>query len=289
MKKKSQVRRKILHRFKILIIILLFIVGISGLLYPYISDAWNRHLNRGTIGNYDSIVEQTNEENRNAIWEAAQEYNRNHPINTLYDAFSDAGKAEDSSEYDHVLNVNGEGMMGYLEIPGIDTTLSIYHGIRSDVLRQYVGHLPGTSLPVGGKGTHAVLSAHRGLPSAKLFTDLDKLKKGDQFYIYVLNHALAYEVDQIKIVTPENVEDMAIDPEQDYVTLVTCTPYGVNTHRLLVRGHRIDFPEEVKKADPLKVDGRRRNDRLWIAAAAAGVILVVLFIVRRRRKKRGQI
>ena len=287
MGKKKQASRKIFHKLKILLIILCFTVGVLGLLYPYISEAWNRHLNRGTIGNYDRIVKQTDEKRKNELWKAAKVYNRKHPVNTLYDAFSGEKKSNADSEYEKVLNVNGEGMMGYLEIPAIDMTLSIYHGTSAKVLRQYVGHLPGTSLPVGGKGTHAVLSAHRGLPSAKLFTDLDQVKKGDLFYIYILDHAMAYEVDQIKVVTPDRVEDMAIDPEQDYVTLVTCTPYGVNTHRLLVRGHRTAFPAKPDTAAPRNASGMNWKYLIW-AGIAAAVIILFLAGYRRRKRKRTQ-
>jgi sortase A len=192
-------------------------------------------------------------------------------------------KAE-KSVYDKTLDVTGTGIMAYVDIPKVNTTLPIYHGTEDSILQVAVGHIPGTSLPVGGKGTHAVISGHRGLPSAKLFTDIDRLREGDTFMIQVLDETLTYEVDQILTVLPDDVSALAIDPNKDYVTLVTCTPYGVNSHRLLVRGHRI--PNKVK--DARVVAEASRVDAMIVAPIIAVFLFIILLLVsavyRRLRK-----
>ena len=213
--------------------------------------------------------------------EEAQEYNQS-LVNTtkLYDPFSTTGKP--SKEYMNLLNVSKDGMMAYLQIPKIDVKLPIYHSTNNGVLQKGVGHMEGSSLPIGGTSTHAVLSGHRGLPNSKLFTDLDKMKVGDIFYISVLGDTLAYEVDQIKTVLPSQTDDIEIVDGEDYVTLVTCTPYSVNTHRLLVRGKRTDYKEAIKKT-PNEVN----NDihipyEVKLAFLSFIIIGIIIFIWRRR-------
>ena len=193
---------------------------------------------------------------------------------------------EERKEYESLLNVGGNGIMGYISIPDIDVELPIYHGTDNAVLTIGAGHLEGSSLPVGGTGTHAVITGHRGLPRAKLFTDLPKISEGSIFQITVLNKTLTYEVDQILTVLPDEVESLEIDPQQDYVTLVTCTPYGINSHRLLVRGHRIDNPESVVSAEAGQID--KRIVAAYTCIPILLVVLVLLFIKGQRRHKAKQ-
>lgn len=181
---------------------------------------------------YSESVSGITEKEYEQILESARQYNVSHPLNWNF-------TASDKQEYEKELNFNNNGIMGYIEIPKIDVKLSIFHGTDESVLETSIGHLEGSSLPVGGLGTHSVLSGHRGLPSARLFSDLDKLKEGDTFTTHILNETLTYKVDQIRVVEPTDLSSLISDPNQDFVTLVTCTPYGINTHRLLVRGHRI--------------------------------------------------
>lgn len=270
---------------------LLFLIGLSILLYPMVSDAWNRYRDSLLISNYSSSVSSDdNSEKIDSMWKAAQEYNEQIKQESVPDAFSVRDGQTDST-YESLLNLNGDGMMGYVEIPVIDVSIPIYHYTTDESLEKGAGHLFGSSLPVGGKSTHCILSAHRGLPSAKLFTDLNLVEEGDVFYLHVLGKTLAYEVDQILTVLPEQTESLGITDGDDYVTLVTCTPYAVNTHRLLVRGIRTKYvEEEVTKNDetiPQKlaiVDPKR----VLAGGAAALVILILLIylIVRRKDKKR---
>lgn len=270
---------------------LLFLIGLSILLYPMVSDAWNRYRDSLLISNYSSSVSSDdNSEKIDSMWKAAQEYNEQIKQESVPDAFSVRDGQTDST-YESLLNLNGDGMMGYVEIPVIDVSIPIYHYTTDESLEKGTGHLFGSSLPVGGKSTHCILSAHRGLPSAKLFTDLNLVEEGDVFYLHVLGKTLAYEVDQILTVLPEQTESLGITDGDDYVTLVTCTPYAVNTHRLLVRGIRTKYvEEEVTKNDetiPQKlavVDPKR----VLAGGAAALVILILLIylIVRRKDKKR---
>lgn len=270
---------------------LLFLIGLSILLYPMVSDAWNRYRDSLLISDYSSSVSSDdNAEKIDSMWKAAQEYNEQIKQESVPDAFSVRDGQTDST-YESLLNLNGDGMMGYVEIPVIDVSIPIYHYTTDESLEKGAGHLFGSSLPVGGKSTHCILSAHRGLPSAKLFTDLNLVEEGDVFYLHVLGKTLAYEVDQILTVLPEQTESLGITDGDDYVTLVTCTPYAVNTHRLLVRGIRTKYvEEEVTKNDetiPQKlavVDPKR----VLAGGAAALVILILLIylIVRRKDKKR---
>ena len=214
---------------------LLFLVGLSILLYPMISNTWNKYRDSKLISKYSSSVfSNEKSEKIESMWKAAEKYNEQIKQESVPDAFSIRDGKTDST-YESLLNLNGDGMMGYVEIPVIDVKVPIYHYTTEESLQKGAGHLFGSSLPVGGENTHCILSAHRGLPSAKLFTDLNLVEKGDVFYLHVLDRTLAYEVDQILTVLPEETESLAIKDGADYVTLITCTPYAVNTHRILVR------------------------------------------------------
>lgn len=227
------------------------------------------------MDNYDKKAAEMSQKEINDALEKAREYNRELLGNVvLTDPFDPDAVKKQNEDYDNLLNIAGDGVMGSVEIPSIDVYLPIYHGTDSESLEKGAGHLENSSLPVGGKGTHSIISAHTGLPSAKMFDNLTEVKEGDVFYIHVLNRTLAYEVDQIKVVLPENVSDLLIDKNKDYVTLVTCTPYGINSHRLLVRGTRIPY-KEAKKKDNLK----KKGNTMWKAYALMLVLAVVLIIL----------
>ena len=261
---------------------LIFLSGLIGVFYPTFSDLWNQYRQSKLISNYVEVTKQMSEEDYSAWWNAAKEYNEN-----LDPAFRDAFKGQDPDPQDpywSMLNVNGDGIMGYIEIPKISVRLPIYHGTGDDALQHGVGHLAGTSLPVGGSGTHAVLSGHRGLPSALLFTDLDQLEEGDLFILYILGEKLVYSVDQIDVVLPDEVSSLQAQDGHDYVTLITCTPYGVNTHRLLVRGERTEVPEE--EIPTVTVTEQVVQSFGWkgkLAAAIIGVIVAILLIAAMRK------
>ena len=224
-----------------IILIILFLIGLSLLLYPTFADYWNSLTQSAVVASYIEQVALMDDDTYESIWREAKEYNAG-----LLERYNNFTLTEEQAEkYDALLNIGGDGVMGYIEIPSIDVHLPIYHGTDDAVLQIAVGHLEWTSLPVGGESTHCVLSGHRGLPSARLFTDLDQLKEGDYFMLNILDETLTYEVDQIRIVEPEEVEELTIIEGRDLCTLVTCTPYGVNSHRLLVRGHRVDNLEEA--------------------------------------------
>ena len=267
------------------LLILVLLAGLSLLLYPSVSDYWNSFHQTRAIATYAEKVANLNQDQYDEIWAAAESYNASLTDRVNAYLLSDAQK----EEYQQLLNVSGLGVMGYIEIPSIDCSLPIYHGTEESVLQIAVGHLEWSSLPVGGESTHCVLSGHRGLPSAKLFTNLDKLREGDIFLLRILDEVLTYEVDQILIVEPQEVGALQIVEGQDYCTLVTCTPYGINTHRLLVRGHRIDNVEEAKTvrvtADAIQIEP------LLVAPVVAIPILLLLLILlllpKQPRKKHG--
>ena len=278
---------------------LVFLIGAGILFYPTVSDLWNNYRNQQLISEYTEVVETMESEDFSEIWAEAREYNAQHKVNTILDAFDEEeGDYVLSHPYDQVLNPTGNEIMGYLEIPKISVKLAIYHGIGTEALENGCGHIEGTSLPIGGVGTHSVLSAHRGLPSAKLFTDLDQLEIGDLFYITVLDEKLAYKVDQILTVLPEETDDLAIEEDKDLVTLVTCTPYGVNSHRLLVRGERTEYIPEEDTSTPSMIlrnplEGTNRSERLLVMGLMAFIIFLILFGIilkihdwRKRRKQR---
>jgi sortase A len=218
-----------------IILLFVFLLGLSLLLYPTVSNYWNSLHQSSMIASYSEDVAQLDNDSYEDVWNSAREYNEEIAERNFYLQLSD----EEREAYEEELNISGNGIMGYIEIPSIDVSLPIYHGTDEAILQIAVGHIEGSSLPVGGESTHCVLSGHRGLPSAKLFTDLDQLTEGDYFMLQVLDETLTYEVDQILIVDPNEVDALAIEEGKDYCTLVTCTPYGINTQRLLVRGHRV--------------------------------------------------
>lgn len=294
--KKKKKRRSWLWNF---MLFLVFLIGAGILFYPTVSDLWNNYRNQQLISEYTEVVETLESEDFSEIWAEAREYNAQHTVNTILDAFDEEeGDYVLSHPYDQVLNPTGNEIMGYLEIPKISVKLAIYHGIGTEALENGCGHIEGTSLPIGGVGTHSVLSAHRGLPSAKLFTDLDQLEIGDLFYITVLDEKLAYKVDQILTVLPEETDDLAIEEDKDLVTLVTCTPYGVNSHRLLVRGERTEYVPEEDTSTPSMIlrnplEGTNRSERLLVMGLMAFIIFLILFGIilkihdwRKRRKQR---
>ena len=266
---------------------LLFLVGLGILLYPTVSDKWNAYRQSQLISSYEEAVAELDEETYDEIWAAAHKYNE--ALWTKGDryTFSD----QDRAEYESLLNIAGNGIMGSIEIPSINCSLPVYHGPEEDVLQIAIGHLEGTSLPVGGEGTHCVVSGHRGLPSAKLFTNLDQIEEGDIFLLKILGETLTYEVDQILTVLPEEMEALNLARGEDYCTLVTCTPYGVNTHRLLVRGTRIEnLPEEEQEVqEPVEVQTAQESGMSAVTAvlvvAVPLVLAVVIWLLFRRRSR----
>lgn len=268
-----------------IVLILIFLVGLSLLLYPTVSDYWNSLHQSQAIVEYSRRVEEMDGELYEKLWNEAIEYNR--ALADRADRFEMT--RADRQEYESLLNVSGNGIMGYIEVPAINCSLPIYHGTNEAVLQTSIGHLEGSSLPTGGAGTHCVVSGHRGLPSARLFTNLDKLTEGDIFILKVLDQTLTYEVDQILTVDPYDLSALAIDPQQDYCTLVTCTPYGINTHRLLVRGHRVE--NRTQTQDITEARDISQVNPVLILSLAAGVIiiLIIILLVRARRKNRRNI
>lgn len=263
------------------ILVLLFVIGLSLLLYPALSDYWNSLHQSAAISDYAENVADLSKENYDELWTAAKSYNAS--LVPRFNAFLLTD--EQKEQYDSLLNVSGLGIMGYIEIPEINCSLPIYHGTDESVLQIAVGHISWSSLPTGGESTHCVLSGHRGLPSAKLFTNLDKLTEGSTFMLRVLDEVLTYEVDQILTVLPDEVDTLQIVEGEDLCTLVTCTPYGINSHRLLVRGHRIENVETAKNvrvtADAIQIEP------LLVAPAVAIPFLILLMIplFTKHRKK----
>lgn len=282
-----------------LVRLLIILLGVGILVYPSLSEYLSeRNASRATAS-YDDTVQKLEKQQMDELLAQAQAYNRQ-----LADAASgkaplsdDNGNPVTPENYWDLLNLNAAGMMAYITIPRLDTTIPIYHGTEEAVLQVGVGHLQNTSLPVGGESTHAALSGHRGLPTASLFTDLDQMQVGDQFYIKVLDRTLAYEVDQILTVLPTEMDALAIEPGQDYVTLITCTPYGINSHRLLVRGHRVPY-------DPQTAAAKQEAPRSWFQRLpmqyrhlliGLGVVLVIVvlrilvgLLLRKNRARRKQ-
>ena len=232
-------RNKTISTIITLVLAVFIMVGLGIMLYPSFSDWWNSLHASQSIAEYVTAVENIDDSELQAMLAKAREFNTRKRSGLVYE-MSD----EEYAEYESLLDISGTGIMGYISIPTINVNLPIYHGTSEEILQIAAGHLAASSLPVGGEGTHSIISGHRGLPSAKLFTDLDKLVVGDTFVISILNEKLTYRVDQIKVVLPEDVSELAIQSGKDYCTLVTCTPYGINTHRMLVRGHRVENEEE---------------------------------------------
>ena len=270
-----------------LILLLILLIGAGLIAYPSFANWWNSFHQSRAVASYAETAANMNTEEYERIISKSQAYNRKLSRSGILWTLDE----DEEKEYKEQLDIGTSGIMGYIDIPKIDVMLPIYHGIDESILQVAVGHIPGTSLPVGGEGSHCVVSGHRGLPSARLFTDIDKLVGGDSFTITVLNKTLTYEVDQIRTVLPTDLSDLQIEKGKDYVTLVTCTPYGINTHRLLVRGHRIENADGDASviADALQIEP------IYIVPFIAVPILILLIIgmfimtgmrTRRRREKR---
>ena len=264
-----------------ILLVCILLLGVGIFAYPTFSDYWNSFHQSQAVTSYVENVANLDTEQYEALWNEAVAYNKKLAKNGIQWNMTD----EEKAEYNKYLAVDDSGIMGYIDIPVIDCSLPIYHGTDESVLQVAIGHIEGSSLPVGGEGSHCVISGHRGLPSARLFTDLDKLVEGDIFILHTLDGTLTYEVDQIRIVEPTDLSDLQIEEGKDYCTLVTCTPYGINTHRLLVRGHRI----ENQNATDIRVSADATQvDPVQVAPFIATPILIVLLIwvfVGGRRKR----
>ncbi|WP_035884921.1 class C sortase [Kandleria vitulina] len=264
---------------------LMIFVGLCVMFYPVVSDMWNTYRNNLLISDYKKDVNDLSKKKADKIWNDAITYNKNHRQNFIKeDVFTNLRKRS-KSQYDSYLNISSNGIMGTIVIPKINVEIPIYHGTGEKELQTGVGHMEGTSLPVGGTSSHCVLSAHRGLPSAKLFTDLDKMKEGDMFFLHVLDKTLAYKVDAIFTVKPDETQNLSLVKGKDYVTLLTCTPYGVNTHRLLVRGIRTPYNKTQDQNVSILKDYR-----VWILIATIIVLIIVnaFIIIKNNRKKHSK-
>ena len=274
--------RLIRKHFTTILLVLILLTGVSLLLYPTVSDYWNSFHQSQAIASYVEAVAEIDNTDYEKMWQEAVAYNEKLKDNSGRWMPTD----EELEEYERLLNVSDTGIMGYIEIPKIKVSLPIYHGTDEAILQIAIGHIPGSSLPVGGKGTHCVVSGHRGLPSAKLFTALDQLEEGDLFMMRILDETLTYEVDQVRIVEPEELSDLEIDEDKDLCTLVTCTPYGINSHRFLVRGHRV----ENLKEDTIRVTADAQQiDPVMVAPAVAVPLILLLGIgawIGGRRRRR---
>jgi sortase A len=280
---------------------LIILIGIAVLVYPSLSEYLSQKNSSRAVSVYDDSVSRMETEEKQKMLEAAREYNRQLVESAGYEKprIDEHGNPVSLDSYEDILDVNGLGMMGYIAIPLLNETIPIYHGTDESVLQTGVGHLKNTSFPVGGASTHAVLSGHRGLPTASLFTDLDAMQEGDRFYIKVLDETLCYTVDRIVTVLPEETQELAIQPDGDYVTLVTCTPYGVNSHRLLVRGVRTPYTEETE-SEYAKSEEKRitfweqlpiQYRHMLLGACAIIIFLLVRFIVMlilKKTRKKGE-
>ena len=264
-----------------IIMVLFFFVGLLILLYPSISDFYNQKRQSKVIVDYEALLEKYSKKDYTELFEEADKYNQK--LASYKVPYLSYKKIEN---YNEILDVNETGMMGYISIDKIKVELPIYHGTSEQVLSVAVGHLEGSSFPVGGKGTHSVLSAHRGLPSSKLFTDLNKLEIGDIFTITILDRLITYEVDQIEIVEPSDLKKLEIDPEKDYVTLMTCTPYGINTHRLLVRGTRI---ENAKEKIYITTEAFKISNLIVTPLVALPIIFLLLLIIIFKPMEKNQL
>ena len=279
---------------------LMFLIGFGILVYPTVADQWNTYRQSRLISSYENRIQEMEPEDFTAEWEKARAFNDTLTQNSIYgDVFGEEDQELEDTDYWQILNVGGDGVMGYLSIPKINIKLSIYHGTYDEVLQTGVGHLNGTKLPIGGESTHSVLAAHRGLPSARLFTDIDQMEKGDMFYIHVLDETLAYQVDQILDMVDKDdyetlEEALRIQEGKDQVTLFTCTPYGVNSHRLLVRGTRVPYngEEEIEStpADTM-LEAVQNYYMLYLILGLSITLLIILlmrFLMKPKRKNKGR-
>lgn len=273
------------NKFVVILLIVVLLAGLSLLLYPVVSDYWNSLHQSQAIAAYVEAVTELDDGAYEERWKEAQAYNAALPGSQ--NRFQPG--EEEQRAYEQLLNITGNGVLGYVEIPRIDVLLPIYHGTDEEVLQVAVGHIEGSSLPVGGESTHCVISGHRGLPSSRLFTDLDQLTEGDLFILRMLDETLTYEVDQIHIVEPDDISLLGIEEGQDLCTLITCTPYGVNSHRLLVRGHRVENQETSNTlritADAMLVDPRLVTPMI-AAPILLALILLLLFHSRKGKKRK---
>lgn len=277
-----------------LVIGIIFLAGLSLLLYPFVANQWNNYRQKQLISGYEQVVsdkEAAEGIDYDAERKKAEDYNEALLPCVLPDSFALAESSGVDPVYMNTLNIVGDEMMGSVEIPKINIKIPIYHTTEEDVLNKGAGHLEGSSLPVGGANTHAVISAHRGLPSASLFTDLDQMKVGDHFLLHVLDETLCYEVDKISVVKPEDTSALAVEDGQDLVTLLTCTPYGVNTERLLVRGHRVPYVEEEVKEEKTVLSGSslHTNYLLWVfvGLSVTALFVFVLYLKETKLKRRA--
>ena len=276
---------------------LMFLLGFAILIYPTVSNQWNTYRQNQLISSYEELIGKMAEEDFTKEWEKANAFNDTIIHNNIFgDVFGENGDDIKNTEYWQILNVGNDGVMGYVSIPKINVKLSIYHGTADDVLQTGIGHLNGTKLPIGGESTHSVLAAHRGLPSARLFTDIDQLERGDMFYIHVLDETLAYQVDQILDMVDKDDNEtlrkaLQIEEGQDYVTLFTCTPYGVNSHRLLVRGTRVPYngEEEIEStAAESMLKSIQNYYMIYLILGLSVTLLVILlmkFLIKPGKKK----
>lgn len=277
-----------------LVICIIFLAGLSLLLYPFVSNQWNNYRQKQLLSGYEQVVSEKEAAegiDYDAERKKAEDYNEALLPCVLPDSFALAESSGVDPVYMNTLNIAGDEMMGSVEIPKINIKIPIYHTTEEEVLNKGAGHLEGSSLPVGGANTHAVISAHRGLPSASLFTDLDQMKVGDHFLIHVLDETLCYEVDKISVVKPEDTSALAVEDGQDLVTLLTCTPYGVNTERLLVRGHRVPYVEEEVKEEKTVLSGSslHTNYLLWVfvGLSVTALFIYVLYLKEIKLKRRA--
>ena len=266
-------------------IALMILVGLSVMFYPVFSDMWNTYRNSLLISSHKKDVNDLSKKQTEQIWNEAVNYNKNHKENFIKEDVFTNLKKHTKSKYDSYLNISKNGVMGTIVIPKINVEIPIYHGTGEKELQTGVGHMEGTSLPVGGTSSHCVLSAHRGLPSAKLFTDLDKMKKGDLFFLHILDKTLAYKVEDIFTVKPNETDKLSLIKGKDYVTLLTCTPYAVNTHRLLVRGVRTAYKQNQEQNVSILKDYR-----VWIliGTIVALIIVNVFMVIKNKKKKRSK-
>lgn len=292
MKKQKQRESKV-NSALFLASLLIFAAGVGIFVYPAVSNWMAERRQVEAIERYEEDVTVLEPEEIEDQIARAQEYNQNLAEDELHDPFLQGEQYVISSGYNDVLNYNEDGIMAYVEIPCIDVSLPVYHGTSEEVLQKGAGHLAASSLPVGGEGTHSVISAHRGLPSARLFTDLDEVETGDVFYIHVLDETLAYQVDQIETVKPDELSSLRVVKGRDLVTLLTCTPYAVNTHRLLVRGTRIPY-EEAREIEQEREDQNILPHWMkeYFVSIAAGIVLLVLAVTaavfwKKRKRKAG--
>ena len=284
------------NNYKLIAIGAMMLAGLSLLVYPLVANTWNNHVQATLVNNYSESVSTAIEEGSldvSSELDRAYEYNEELLPSILPDSFAEAEANGTDENYMSILNANGDGIMGYIQIPSINVKLPIFHTTNDEVLQIGVGHLEGSSLPVGGENTHSVLSAHRGLPSASLFTDLDKVEIGDDFFVIIMGEYYAYEVDHIDVVEPDDTSLLAVEEGQDLCTLITCTPYGVNTQRLMVRGHRVEYTPELLADAETPTFGAvslHTNYLLWVIVGLAivGAFILVLYLIDKKKNTKEQ-